>query len=64
MRVGIIGTGAIAEKHAQAYRNIGFTVAACTNRTEARGRAFAARWSAEFIPDYQRPLPLARPRFH
>jgi UDP-N-acetyl-2-amino-2-deoxyglucuronate dehydrogenase len=53
MRVGIIGTGAIAEKHAQAYHNIGFTVAACTNRTEARGRAFAARWSAEFIPDYK-----------
>jgi UDP-N-acetyl-2-amino-2-deoxyglucuronate dehydrogenase len=53
MRVGIIGTGAIAEKHAQAYRNIGFTLAACTNRNRERGRAFAARWKAEFVPDYR-----------
>jgi UDP-N-acetyl-2-amino-2-deoxyglucuronate dehydrogenase len=53
MRVGIIGTGAIADKDAQAYRNIGFTLAACSNRTEQRGRAFAARWNTEFIPDYR-----------
>jgi hypothetical protein len=31
LRVGIIGTGAIASKHALAYRNIGFEIAACTN---------------------------------
>ncbi|MBV9405989.1 MAG: Gfo/Idh/MocA family oxidoreductase [Acidobacteriaceae bacterium] len=49
MRVGILGTGAIAEKHAQAYRNIGFEVAACSNRTPERGRAFAQRWGAEFV---------------
>jgi UDP-N-acetyl-2-amino-2-deoxyglucuronate dehydrogenase len=53
MRVGIIGTGAIADKHAQAYHNIGFTLAGCSNRSEARGRAFAARWNTEFIPDYR-----------
>jgi UDP-N-acetyl-2-amino-2-deoxyglucuronate dehydrogenase len=49
MRVGIIGTGAIAGKHVQAYRNIGFRVTACTNRDEGRGRAFAAATGAEFV---------------
>jgi predicted dehydrogenase len=49
MRVGIIGTGAIADKHAQAYKNIGYRVTACTNRTEDKGRAFAASIGAEFV---------------
>lgn len=49
MRVGIIGTGAIAHKHAQAYRNIGFPVVACHNSTESRGRDFAAVYGAEFV---------------
>ena len=31
VRVGIIGTGAISHKHAQAYRNIGYEIAACTD---------------------------------
>jgi UDP-N-acetyl-2-amino-2-deoxyglucuronate dehydrogenase len=53
MRVGILGTGAIAKKHAQAYRNIGFTVAACSNQTEARGREFAKEWGAHFFPDFR-----------
>jgi predicted dehydrogenase len=53
MRVGILGTGAIANKHAQAYRNIGFEVAACWNKTESRGREFAARWGAVFVPSYE-----------
>lgn len=48
MRVGIIGTGAIAGMHAQAYRNIGYQVTACTNRTGERGRKFAESWGAEF----------------
>jgi predicted dehydrogenase len=51
MKVGLIGTGAIANKHAQAYRNIGFELVACSNKTEARGREFASRWGAEFISD-------------
>ena len=41
MNVGIIGTGAIARKHAQAYRNIGFRLVACTNTTPERGLKFA-----------------------
>lgn len=53
MRVGLLGTGAIANKHAQAYRNIGFELVACCNKTEARGREFASRWGAAFIPDYR-----------
>jgi UDP-N-acetyl-2-amino-2-deoxyglucuronate dehydrogenase len=48
MNVGIIGTGAIARKHAQAYRNIGDRVVACTNTNAERGRKFAAETGAEF----------------
>lgn len=51
MRVAILGTGAIANKHAQAYRNIGFDLVACSNKTAARGEEFAARWNAEFVAD-------------
>lgn len=50
MNVGIIGTGAIARKHAQAYRNIGYRLVACTNTTPERGRKFAAETGAEFVP--------------
>lgn len=50
MRIGIIGTGAIARKNAQAYENIGFSITACTNTTESRGRQFAADTGAEFVP--------------
>jgi predicted dehydrogenase len=53
MRVGILGTGAIANKHAQAYKNIGYEVVACSNKTESRGRDFASRWNCEFVPDYR-----------
>jgi predicted dehydrogenase len=35
--------------HARAYRNIGFELVACTNKTAARGRDFAQRWDAEFV---------------
>jgi UDP-N-acetyl-2-amino-2-deoxyglucuronate dehydrogenase len=49
MRVGIIGTGAIAWKHAVAYSNIGYEVVACTNRTAAKGVEFAKATGAEFV---------------
>lgn len=49
MNVGIIGTGAIARKHAQAYKNIGYRLVACTNTTPERGRKFAAEIGAEFV---------------
>jgi predicted dehydrogenase len=53
MRVGIIGTGAIAQMHARAYKNIGWPVRACTNVTEETGRRFAASQGAEFLESYQ-----------
>lgn len=49
MRVGLIGTGTVASKHAAAYRNIGYQIAACTDRTQERGRDFAASVGAEFV---------------
>jgi len=48
MRVGIIGTGAIAHKHALAYRNIGYELAICANRDAAAGRSFASQYGCEF----------------
>ncbi|MDQ2711899.1 MAG: Gfo/Idh/MocA family oxidoreductase [Acidobacteriota bacterium] len=53
MRVGLLGTGAIANKHAQAYRNIGFELVACSNKTESRGHEFAERWGAVFVKDFR-----------
>lgn len=52
-RVGIIGTGAIAGMHARAYKNIGYTVRACTNVTQDKGRRFAAGHGAEFFERYE-----------
>ena len=53
MRVGIIGTGAIAHKHAEAYRHIGYELIACSNRSEEAGRRFAAKYGCEFTPSYE-----------
>jgi UDP-N-acetyl-2-amino-2-deoxyglucuronate dehydrogenase len=50
MKIGIVGTGAIAAKHAAAWRNIGCSVVACTNKTESKGRDFAERFDSEFLP--------------
>ena len=49
MNVAIIGTGAIARKHAQAYANISSRLVACTNPTAGRGRQFAAETGADFV---------------
>jgi len=53
MRVGMIGTGAISHKHALAYKNIGFTLAACTDINEAAGRKFAEQYGGVFVPTYE-----------
>jgi len=53
LRVGIIGTGAISWKHAQAYRNIGYEVTVCTNSSEGKGRKFAEATGAEFVKTSQ-----------
>lgn len=49
MKIGILGTGAIAHKHVQAYRNIGWEVTACYNPDEPRGRAFAEPYGIEYV---------------
>lgn len=53
MRVGLIGCGAIAQKHVQAYRNIGFQVTVVNDNREDRGRQFAESCGAEFVKSYQ-----------
>jgi len=53
MRVGLIGTGAIANLHARAYKNIGFTVRVCTDINAEAGRRFAAANGAEFVERYE-----------
>ena len=53
MRVGVIGTGAISWKHAQAYKNIGYEVTVCTDINEASGKKFAGATGAEFVRTYE-----------
>ncbi|HBY63049.1 MAG TPA: gfo/Idh/MocA family oxidoreductase [Solibacterales bacterium] len=53
MRAGIIGTGAISHKHAQAYRNIGYELTVCTDISEAAGKRFADQYGCEFVASYE-----------
>ncbi len=53
LRVGIIGTGAISHKHAQAYRNIGYKVTVCTDISREAGEKFAAQYGCQFVPAYE-----------
>lgn len=48
MRVGLIGTGAIAHKHGDSYREIGYKLVACSNRNPEKGRAFADKYGCDF----------------
>jgi len=49
MQIGIVGTGAIANLHARAYKNIGFTVRACTSNTREKGQAFAEAHGTVYV---------------
>jgi UDP-N-acetyl-2-amino-2-deoxyglucuronate dehydrogenase len=51
VRVGIVGTGAIARLHARAYRNIGFTVRAVVDVNAEAARAFVAEHGGDVLPD-------------
>ena len=53
MRVGLIGTGAIARLHARAYANLGYTVRVCTGARKDHARRFAAEHGAEFVDRYE-----------
>jgi UDP-N-acetyl-2-amino-2-deoxyglucuronate dehydrogenase len=53
MRVGIIGTGAVSHKHAQALRNIGYELVVCTDLNADSGRSFAAHYGCEFAASFQ-----------
>jgi predicted dehydrogenase len=53
VRVGLIGTGAIAHKHAQAYAELGYKLAAAANRNADKGRAYAQQYGAEFFADWR-----------
>src|SRR5580765_3483264 len=53
LRVGIIGTGAISNLHARAYRNIGYKITVCTDIFEDAGRRFAEANGAQFVKTYE-----------
>ncbi len=53
MRVGLIGTGAISHKHAQAYKNIGYQLTVCTDIHAEAGRRFADTYGCEFVESYE-----------
>ena len=53
MRVGMIGTGAISNMHARAYKNIGFELTVCTDINETYGRKFADQHACEFVSTYE-----------
>jgi len=53
MRVGLIGTGAISHKHAQAYANIGFEIAAACDAAPGRAEEFCAQYGGEAVATWQ-----------
>ena len=53
MKVGLIGTGAIAHKHGDSYKEIDYEIVAVSNRSEDKGREFASKYGAEFVADWQ-----------
>jgi UDP-N-acetyl-2-amino-2-deoxyglucuronate dehydrogenase len=52
MRVGVVGTGYIAHKHAQAYDEIGYDIVGCTNNNIEAGEKFAERYKTNFFPSF------------
>jgi len=49
----MIGTGAISNLHARAYKNIGYELTVCTDIFEEGGRRFAAQHGAQFVSTYE-----------
>jgi len=53
MNVGLIGTGAIAQKHGDCYKELGFNVAAASDIFEEKGRKFVAKYGGDFVADWR-----------
>jgi UDP-N-acetyl-2-amino-2-deoxyglucuronate dehydrogenase len=53
VRVGLIGTGAISHKHAQAYRNIGYEIAAACDAAPGRAKDFCEQYGGEPVAEWQ-----------
>jgi len=53
MNIGLIGTGAIAHKHAECYQELGFSLVACSDRYAKYGQAYADKYGAEFHEDWR-----------
>ena len=51
MNVGLIGTGAIAHKHAESYAEIGYNLAAVCDLVVEKGKKFAEKYGADFVGD-------------
>jgi len=49
----MIGTGAISQLHARAYKKIGFQLTVCTDIFAEGGRRFAEQHGAEFVATYE-----------
>ena len=61
MRVGMIGTGAISHKHAQAYKNIGFRITVCTDINAGGGRKLRRQqWGASSCRPTRRSAGIPR----
>jgi predicted dehydrogenase len=52
MHVGLVGTGAIAHKHADSYKEINYRLVAVSDKIVEKGRAFAQKYETEFVPDF------------
>jgi UDP-N-acetyl-2-amino-2-deoxyglucuronate dehydrogenase len=53
MRVGMIGTGAISHKHAQAYHNIGYEIAAACDVAPGRAEQFCAQYGGDAVRTWE-----------
>jgi UDP-N-acetyl-2-amino-2-deoxyglucuronate dehydrogenase len=53
LRIGIIGTGAIANLHARVYKTLGFPIRVCWDIREDVGEKFAAAHDSEFVRGFE-----------
>ena len=53
MRIGMIGTGAISHKHAQAYSNIGYQIATACDVAPGRAKQFCDQYGGEPVATWE-----------